>query len=267
MPLIHADGALQLVRQYRSVWFGGRMGGGKTSLAFKIAAWLVDNGYAKYVLSNIPCAFADDLPRIARNIEDGQYLNTVIVADEGGIFMKRSKDAAHFNAFMRKFNTYLLVPSVEPPSSALKKFQIMRLFSLSPAGIPLWIYRVRINVPGANHQHYFGWWKPSEMFGVYDTQAVPLDYDEVADFLTAHIDVVSRLTTQSRRSYRDLVRDVPLGLPASADMVSPPPLSSGSAFADILDDFQDAVEPVADAMMDAGHDIEKMVKRGRRRGR
>lgn len=265
MPLIWADAMLQQVRQYRSVWLGGRVGGGKTSLAFKIAASLVDDGHANYILSNIPCVFADDLARVARNIEDGQYLNTVIIADEGGIFMKRSREAAHFNAFMRKFNTYLLVPSVEPPSSALKKFQIMRLFSLSPAGIPLWIYRVRINVSGANQQHYFGWWKPSEVYGVYDTQAVPLDFDDVGDFLTAHVDVVSRLTTQTRRSYRDLVSGVS-GFVSPTAFTSSVPSFQSEAMDNMLDDMEDVLEPVADSIIDVSHDIQYSGKRRRRRG-
>ncbi len=204
MPLINANQAILNIANYRKLWLAGNVGTGKTLLAFLIARELVNRGYAKYIVSNIPSVWSDDPQTVLDNVRDIMYLDCVIILDEGGQFIKTAKQAAVFSAFPRKFNIYLILASVDPPAFNFKSFAIERTWKWSSFGIPAltYAYSLQTGVALGNSERTiqsFHLWKYSEMFGIYDTQAAPLDADDIVDMLDTHyVNVQQHMATKGK---------------------------------------------------------------------
>lgn len=193
MPLINASGFLHLVRHYKTVWFEGRVGSGKTAFAMYLAHELIRNGHARHLVANIDTVWGDEPENIV--LRDGRYLDTVFVLDEGGLILQRAADARIFLAGQRKINSYVFIPSVESPSRATTQLSVMRIANLYPVKIPVWIYRSILHTGSRqkiSQKDTFIWWKPHQIYGIYDTEGFPLDDDAIGDFLMSHIDTISR---------------------------------------------------------------------------
>jgi len=131
---LFADAFLRMVANHRVVWLSGRFGGGKTSLAVWIAAWLVRNRYAARLVSNIPIVGRVDPPPVPIN-------DSVILLDESWMYVDSWSDVKAYAAFLRKANLYLLLPSVWPPHSRLRILECHRVFNGVAIGLPFWVYR------------------------------------------------------------------------------------------------------------------------------
>lgn len=199
MPLINAQNFLGLVRSYRVCWFGGRYGGGKTALAVRTAYELLNGGHADYLLSNLSCVWADSPEDVV--VRDPHYLDTVLLMDEAGLFLKSAQDADSMLAFMRKYNTYLLLPSVRRPARTVTDLQVWRTMNLEVIGIPCWVYQYFLKNAGIKQEERFYWWRPSEIFGVYDTEDTPLDESDIGDFLEEHL---SRYAGKKRKQTNEV---------------------------------------------------------------
>lgn len=170
MKLVSASVFLVTLRNYRFLWLGGRYGGGKTSLAVYLSHFILSHGWAKAVVGNIPVAWG-----VPPNMYD-LYTpeDCVLLLDEGGLFMKFSGDFEKVGAFMRKLNMYVLLPSVIPPAGIFRMFQVQRIVNFYTLGIPLWWYKWRLSIGAVTSDGSFGWWRPSEIFGYFDTLATPV---------------------------------------------------------------------------------------------
>lgn len=173
MGLIAAEATLGYLRTYRIVHIGGRYGGGKTALAQKLAADLLESGFCRYLVSNVRSVWQDEPADVV--LRDGLYADAVVVLDEGGLFLKSSFDAEKFLAFLRKLNIVLIIPSVLPPSSRVRMLSIQRTMNLQSVGLPLWLYTTTLWYGHVKENTRFGWWMPSEIYGVYDTLGFPSD--------------------------------------------------------------------------------------------
>jgi hypothetical protein len=172
VSLINGSGFLNLCVAYRICWISGRFGGGKTALAYRAAYELVKSYGYRYVVSNIKDVWKEPLDKI-EILND--MADCVLIMDEGGIYLKYGRDVEEYLKLLRKLNIIILIPSVMPPSNRIRFFKVKRISNLQRIGVPLWVYKWSISDGFESFSEQFYWWRPSEIFGVYDTKAPPID--------------------------------------------------------------------------------------------
>lgn len=172
---------LGLIRTFRTLWISGRTGGGKTSLAFRFGYDLMNSGFCKHLVSNIPSVWTEDM----WSIEPGPnwMLDTVVILDEAGLYMRMSKDADEYISFCRKMNLVFILPSVKKPAPVMRDFVIERVWNASMIGLPVWIYKYFLTTAGYRDEAKFWWVNPSEVFGLFDTDAKPVDDMGIAEWI------------------------------------------------------------------------------------
>lgn len=178
VPFINAANVMRLIRNYRVLFIGGRFGGGKTSLAFRIAYDLKIKGDVRYIFANTHSIWNDNPDDVVLRENDNgkkQFVDAVLILDEGGLFLETGWEAKAFIAFLRKMNIIVIIPSYEPPALKLKTLTIQRVFNWQAIGLPLWQYRLDLNFMKVKSKENFFWWQPNEVFGLYDTQGMPED--------------------------------------------------------------------------------------------
>lgn len=186
MGLNGASDFLYAVRTYRIVNITGKTGGHKTALAFRVAYDLLTSGFSRYCISNVRNIWRD----LAEDIQpNGCRMDTVIILDEGGLFLD-GPQAKAFQTALRKLNCVVLIPSVAEPSSRLKSLTVWCESQFFWAGIPLLYYKWRIRNAGTRSESSFFWWKPKEIYGCYDTEHYPRSDAGIAGWL---LDKSSRL--------------------------------------------------------------------------
>jgi hypothetical protein len=175
---------MMLLEGNRSLWLSGRPGGGKTALAVRMAYDLLNKGFCRYCISNIPLVFADRLEDVIPRVEGSRlYLDTVVILDEAGLYLKTGRDAEKFTAFVRKMNVVLILASVEEVANDFKHLIIERSFDARSIGFPLWVYSYFYSSRKGKESDRFFWIHPQEVFGLYDTGAMPVDDANISDFL------------------------------------------------------------------------------------
>lgn len=195
--LLNGGMFLRALRDYRVLWLDGRYGGGKTLLAYYLAMALVEKGYAKYIISNVQSVWNDGINKVMENVRSGQYLDAVLILDEGGIFLENQGQAKAFNAFLRKYNIILLLPSVQPPAAVLQRFACFREVEWTALGLPMWQYKAALRTgqsSGRADRDVFRFWltNPANMFGIYDTEALPLDANAIENMMKEHLQNVKK---------------------------------------------------------------------------
>lgn len=181
MSLFNASTMMGYVRTYRVVWINGRYGGGKTSLAFRIAHELVEKSGYRYIISNVKSVWNENPADVV--LRAGKWVDAVIVLDEAGLFLENSFDAKKFLAFLRKLNIILIAPSVMPPSTKMRFLSIQRTMNLNLLGLPAWMYTTNLTYGNIRENGWFVWWHPSEIYGVYDTNGFPDDDAGVGEYV------------------------------------------------------------------------------------
>jgi hypothetical protein len=182
--LLNGDMVLSYLQMYRICWIGGRFGGGKTALAFRLAYELVASGRFRYLISNVDSVWRDDLAAVKPRYEGNRmFADCVVVLDEGGLFLKTGTDAEKYLAFLRKFNICIIIPSVQPPASRVKFMSVQMIFNGYSLGLPFWMYKLVLSYMASKEVDYFTWLNPTEVFGVYDTGGVPTDDAGIGDWL------------------------------------------------------------------------------------
>ncbi|MDZ4221192.1 MAG: hypothetical protein U1D70_19485 [Methylobacter sp.] len=173
MGLINGSGLIELASHYRIIWIQGRFGGGKTALAYQLAMELVRLGRVKYIISNVKDVVSD-VPDDVK-LDEHDRLNTAIIADEGGVFLRYGRDVEEYLTMMRKLNIILIIPSVMPPSMRVRFFSVRRVMNLAVIGLPIWIYRWKLSYGGEVEKENFAWVDYKDIFGLYDTLGAPVD--------------------------------------------------------------------------------------------
>ncbi len=165
VKFVWADEYLHLVTAFRACWYCGRYGGGKTYLAFLTASWLLANGYVETVVSNVPSCISSPVPSALDS--------AAIVLDESWQYISTRRDVLDYAAFLRKFDLYLLLPSVFPVHRRLSFLKVQRVINGYNFGVPLWIYRWDLSMSSIHERGYFGVLYPHRAYGMYDTLFVP----------------------------------------------------------------------------------------------
>jgi len=165
MGFINADPFMGIISSYRMCWIGGRFGGHKTSLAYMIARNYLEKGYR--LITNNRSVWADNMEKINFN-ERGQ-LQVVVLLDEGGLYFKNSRQIQTVASYARKMDMIYLFPSFYPVARVAQVLTAYAMFNLNSAGIPAYFYKWRVKLGAFQDSGTFVWWRPSEIYGIYDT--------------------------------------------------------------------------------------------------
>lgn len=175
-----ADDFVDMVSRFRTLWLGGRFGGGKTALAVELAARFCRLGFADKIVSNTPLL----LPLVGecdeRDVHDVTF--AVLVLDESWRWLGRrsSNKLNDWLAYLRKRDQILLLPSVLPLAPELRVLQIRREWNCYPYGVPLWVYRWVLDdgtklyrsKKGRDMMARWFWWRPDRVFKLYDHRQI-----------------------------------------------------------------------------------------------
>lgn len=235
LQFIGAGEFLGMLSAFRICWISGRFGGGKTSLAFMLAAWLLANKKVDRVVSNFDMT-------ISTKAVTPLY-NAAIVLDESWIYLDDRSSVTEYAAFVRKFNHYLLLPSVWPPHNRFTFLSVQRVFNAYIVGIPAWVYRWQLGMRSVKEKGYFGILNPSAVFGHYDTEFVPVDDGGISDAIRA---------TGESRGFK--------GKPNKLQV-----LTFQNSMAGATEDAIDAIEDLSYDVGEAVQSLEQIAKRAVRR--
>jgi len=165
----------ETLKAFRVCWYRGRYGGGKTSLAVLCAARLLAEGTVENVVSNIPLSFSVPPPE--------PFKDTAILLDESWIYLESRRDVVDYAGFVRKFNHYLLLPSVFPIHSRLSFFYVQRVFNAYSIGLPLWFFEWGIRDKVVKERGWFAILHPNSCFNHFPTNFVAGDDGGISDAL------------------------------------------------------------------------------------
>ena len=164
MPL-YGGVFLHTLRAYRIAWIGGRYGGGKSSLAVRLAIEFLERGWAQHAIGNFPCVVFESWRDM------GELRDCFIVLDEAGAWMKE-RDFEDTVAFLRKRNLFLVLSSVLPPPIRARALNVQRTINFQTIGIDLWKYEMSLSYMNVQERASLWWWRPKEIWGLYDTADV-----------------------------------------------------------------------------------------------
>lgn len=180
MPLWGMNTFFGNLQTFRILWIRSRYGSGKTLLATRLAYELHSQGIVRYICANYPSPWFDRFEDVV--VKDGRA-DVCLILDEGGSFIQSKYKAQKYIQFMRKLNIILIFSSVLPPASIVSYFRVKRIMNLGVAGIPLWVFRSRIHDGEEIQYETFFFWRPSEVYGAYDTRAFVAGDEGAEDYI------------------------------------------------------------------------------------
>lgn len=235
MGLIGASSLLGIIKSYRLVWIGGRFGGHKTSLAYKISETFLKDGYK--LITNNRSVWADPLDTVDYQKIDNDYiLKSVVLLDEGGLFFKSTRQVEMIASFARKMDCIYVIPSFWPPVRSAQVLTIQPIFNFKSAGLPLIAYKWRVKLGAFADSGYFFWWWPNEIYGIYDTKD-PGEYaGEIVQFLIDKTEEYNKLYNRGRSDINslseleatneELLQDAVSGFAEAADTIAAIPIKN-----------------------------------------
>lgn len=164
MLLFHDEIMREIVTN-RQAWIKGWTGAHKTSLSYRLAYELIKRKEVKYLISNNKCVWADEIEGIKED-----KLNSVIILDEGGLYVETKQDVREFVSLAMKLNVIYLIPSYWEVPRGMRNLIIEPAVNIIDSGIPLLIYKWTVKSSSGHDHGYFGWFNPSEVYGVYSRQ-------------------------------------------------------------------------------------------------
>lgn len=179
-----AENIMGALEMYRMIWISGRFGGHKTALAYMIAKTFLDRGY--FLVSNSRSVWSDSFHQV--NLDQNNHLHSVILLDEGGLYFKASRQVEQIASYAAKMDCIYIIPSFWPPAKAAQIINIQPVISLKAAGLPVIVYRWRIDLGQTKEKGFFIWWNPAEIYGIYSRQDPGDDPDEIIKFLVDRTD-------------------------------------------------------------------------------
>lgn len=212
MTLYNANEFLAHLDSYRIASITGFRGSGKDLLAFELSRYWLDRGYMFY--SNQRAVWNDPLYRVAIGDEEADlikvdqrgepidYVNMVrhrvYNLSEGGRYLRKWAYFENMFEFARKFDIYVLIPSVRIGHEDLAQLLVYPLIPFRTyLGMDGGVWRWSVDT-GLNKK-YGGWfihW-PNNDFGLYDTE----DLSENTNF------VIEMFASEVKRTLKKYGRD------------------------------------------------------------
>ena len=193
--LLLADTFLTLLNNYRVLHLGGGFGSGKTAFAHFLAYHEIMRGKYRYFVSNCRSVWRDKLEDVWP-LPGQRAVDTVVLLDEGGLFLKSFKDAEDYLAFTRKLNVLVLIPSVNNPVASVRFLRVQRTLDLAAFGFPAWVYSWQLSADKVLERGWFLWLFPSAIFGIYDTDDMPSDGGNLDAWLSDYVAILRALDAQ-----------------------------------------------------------------------
>lgn len=156
---VASDEFLQILQAYRTLWLKGRFGGGKTSMAFILAAWLRAQGFVETIHSNVKSPLVTP---VTVPLHDA-----ALVLDEAWQILTTNKSVQDYAGFVRHLNLYPLMPSVYPPHARLRMLSCQRTINWQIAGIPMWQYQWQLGSGAIKERGKFFFFYPQIIFRLY----------------------------------------------------------------------------------------------------
>ena len=163
--LINADEILGIIQSYRLCWLCGRFSGGKTSASYKLAETYLKDGYR--LITNNKSIWADPFEQVTLLDDGSNFMHSVIIFDEGGLYFKGSKQIEQVCSYAAKMDNIFLIPSFWPPTRAAQVVMVQPLYNLKKIGLPLIVYQWKVNMKGFRDEGKFYWLLPQEIYGIY----------------------------------------------------------------------------------------------------
>lgn len=136
--IISDDGFFSEFEESRLVSIAGHLGAGKTLLAMVLAEHFLRRGYR--LVTNSRSVWSDPWDDIKPD-ETGGY-KSVVLLDEGGIYIRTMKSVSALAQFARKIDTYIIIACKREPHEELTGLVIEpRYNAWRNWRIPIWIWR------------------------------------------------------------------------------------------------------------------------------
>lgn len=233
---------LQMLHNFRIAWIGGRYGGGKTALSVRLAYEFIARGWSKYAIGNFPCVLFHSLD----NLPD--LRDCFVVLDEVGSWMQgRTFDRTV--AFLRKRNLVLVMPSVLPPPFRARVLTVQRTANLQRVGLDVWRYHMRLDYMRVHEKEVLLWVRPSEVFGLWDTNYVTTDSEGIVETIASTFEKGKHRAITNARIF-------------AAERLLTPPVQDGDR-----DEFLDQLRRITEENQEAAQRIEDAVSFYQRNGR
>ncbi len=213
IKFLFAEDFLSMLTFFRVLYLEGRPGAGKTYLSVLLSGHLLAGGYVNKVVSNIPISWRSEAV-VPLN-------NACIILDESWMYINSRSDVMDYAGFVRKFNHYLLLPSVFPPHRLMTRFSVERIQNLYAYGLPGWLYRWRLDRVNVKEKGHFLVWHPHELFGYFDTKYIPADDGGISEAVAGTAGVsVRQHGKRKEEDYEDTISGIGDDLAGALDEVS-----------------------------------------------
>jgi hypothetical protein len=154
-----------ILEAFRTMNVRGRFGGGKTALSCMVAYELVRRGVVSNIWSNFQFRYgAQMMPPLSDGVMDLDEAAEILDARTFS-----SNNTAGYMRYLRKFNLYILLPSVFAVDVRFRTLVVEPFIRL---GNYFWWFRWFLEMGTAKDRGFFWVLNPKEMFSVYDTFAV-----------------------------------------------------------------------------------------------
>lgn len=264
--LLNTDAFINAVRNYRILYLDGRLGGGKTALAFRLAYELLMKYKYRYLLSNTLSVWNDDFSKVY--LRNNIWLDGVLLFDEAGEFFEGRAQVKEALSFLRKINGIMLLPSFLPPARDVRILTVQRVYNLQMVGLPVWVYRWEIDKGSVTDGGMFFWVNPHEIYGIYDTLGMPSDAHDILQNLKNYVAQAATTLgydkTAKKKQVISIFASEGLGLRASAASGA---ASDESTPNQTMDDLRGVVDTLYETTVRAQKAVSVSGKksRGRRR--
>jgi hypothetical protein len=105
--------------------------------------------------------------------------NACVVFDEAWILLDarewQKNVGRTIGAFLRKFNLFLLMPSVWPVDTRFRHLMVQRILNLGSFGLDGYVYKWGFDLGYVREGGWFALLGRSHMFGLYDDEEAPCD--------------------------------------------------------------------------------------------
>lgn len=196
--LIGASDFLSMVDLRRFLTLTGWKGAGKDLLTQELVEYYLARNSRRFnrpyrLVTNQACVWADN---VGQDVKACVYWLT-----EAGMYLRKMSDFRLMYSMARKLDQYFFFPSIEVPHMALTSFicepvgKFQSLFGLWFA--PVWAWRVSSTV-GSSYGGSF-LWLPTGGIGVYDTEDLSDDTDEI---IGGYQDAIKQYQLERGRNYK-----------------------------------------------------------------